>query len=110
MFKRIKRLNKLNNKELEKDIKEHITKIHEFYGSKIPELKTLSKILKQEHCLKDFYKIFNRLWRSGIQREKILAIQTLELYKKDFDKETWKFLKHNQGTALYRNDHQPRSV
>jgi len=92
-YKIKKPLKKLNNKELGQDIKEYITKTHEFYGSKVPELKTLSKILKQEHSLKDFYKIFNRLWKSGIQRERILAIQTLELYKKDFNKDTWKFLK-----------------
>jgi len=88
-----KQLKRLNNKEFEQDIKNYITKTHEFYNDKVPELKTLSKILKEEHSLGEFYKIFNRLWKSGIQRERILAIQTLELYKKDFDEGTWKFLK-----------------
>ena len=89
----LKRLNRLEGKEFREDIKDYITKTHDFYDNKIPELKTLSKILKQEHSLKKFYRIFNKLWKSGIQRERALAIQTLELYKKDFDAGTWKVLK-----------------
>lgn len=89
----LKRLKRLEGKDFKKDIKDYITKTHEFYDNKVPELKTLSKILKQEHSLKKFYRIFNKLWKSGIQKERALAIQTLELYKKDFDKDTWKFLK-----------------
>ncbi len=90
----MKSLQKLNNKEIEKDIKDYIKTNHKFYKTKLPELKTLSKILYEEHSLEEFYKIFNKLWNSSKELEKTLAIQTLKLYKKEFDIKTWKFIKN----------------
>ena len=46
-------------------------------------------------CLrnKKFYKVFDKLWNSGYEKERCLAVYSLQLYKDDFDNSTWKFLK-----------------
>lgn len=87
-----KRLRRLGNKNFAEDIKRYIKSTNEFYRLNVPELKLLSKRLHEEQNLKKFYKIFNRLWRSS-QREQFLALYTLQLYKEEFDLETWRFLK-----------------
>ena len=48
--------------------------------------------MQDEYELKRFYKIFNKLWYSGYHNQRALAIYTLKLYERDYDKETWKFL------------------
>jgi len=78
-------LKRLGHKEFEEDIKGFIKNTHKFYSSKIPEIKTLAKKLHEEHSLEEFYKVFNKLWRSGYHNERVLAIKTLKLYKEDFD-------------------------
>lgn len=88
-----RKLKRLNNRQFYSDVKQYITSSHDFLGMKVPELRTLAKRLHKEHQLKDFYKTFNKLWNSSYHEESTLAIYTLELYKKDFDIETWKFLK-----------------
>lgn len=88
-----KQLKRLNDKQFAEDIKRYITSTHEFYGSKIPELNVLAKRLHEEYNLKDFYRVFNRLWKRGYPEERLLAIYALELYKEDFDFNTWLFLK-----------------
>ena len=88
-----KKLRKIDNKNFIDDVKTYIKTTHDFFGIKVPELRVLAKILHREHSLKDFYKVFNKLWRSGYNEETSLAIYTLQLYKDDFDKETWEFLK-----------------
>lgn len=87
-----KQLNKLNNKDFLLDVKQFIKSSHNFYGKKNPEIKTLASRLHQEYELRNFYNVFNRLWNSGYHNERVLAICTLELYKEDYDKETWRFL------------------
>jgi len=49
--------------------------------------------LHEEYELKQFYKIFNKLWNSGYDQERSLAIYTLQLYKDNFNLETWRFIK-----------------
>lgn len=94
MTYRLKRqLKRLGNKQFTEDIKTFIRTSHKFYGKNVPELKTLAKRLHEEQSLKEFYPVFNRLWHSGYQGEKSLAIYTLQLYKDDFDLKTWNFLK-----------------
>lgn len=88
-----KQLTRLRDKEFAGDIKKYIRTSHEFYGTKIPELKILAKRLFEEYDLKDFYRIFNRFWSSGYHEERSLAIYTLELYKEKFDLSTWNFIK-----------------
>ncbi len=88
-----KQLKRLSNKQAAEDIKRYIKSSHEFYSDKTPEIKTLAKRLHQEHNLKNFYKIFNKLWKSSSPGENSLAIHTLRLYKDEFDINTWKFLK-----------------
>ena len=86
-------LKRLGNKQFTEDIKTFINSSHNFYSEKVPELKTLAKRLHQEHSLKKFYPVFNKLWKSGYQGEKSLAIYTLRLYKEEFDSSTWRFIK-----------------
>lgn len=88
-----KRLRRLDNKNFIDDVKTYIKTTHDFFGIKVPELRVLAKRLHKEHSLKDFYKVFNKLWKSGYHEQTSLAIYTLELYKDDFDNETWEFLK-----------------
>ena len=92
-YKLKRQLKRLGNKEFTEDIKTFIRNSHNFYSEKVPELKTLAKRLHEEHSLKSFYPVFNRLWKSGYQGEKSLAIYTLQLYKDEFDFSTFKFLK-----------------
>lgn len=92
-YKLKRKLKKLGNKQFTQDIKSFIRTSHDFYSERVPELRTLAKRLHEEHSLKSFYPIFNKLWRSGYQGEKSLAIYTFRLYKDEFDLTTWRFLK-----------------
>lgn len=92
-YKLKKELRRLGNKQFTEDIKTFINSSHNFYSEKVPELKILAKRLHEENSLKNFYPVFNKLWKSGYQGEKSLAIYTLQFYKDDFDLSTWKFLK-----------------
>jgi len=88
-----KKLKKISNPQFAEDIKKYIRSPYEFYGVRVPELKTLAKKLNEEHSLKEFYKIFDKLWNSGYHEEMSLAIYTLQLYSDEFDLSTWKFIK-----------------
>ncbi len=88
-----KQLKKLGDKQFSEDIKKYIKTSHTFYGTRVPELKILAKRLHEEHSLKDFYRVFNKFWKSGYNEERSLAIYTLELYKEEFDIDTWNFIK-----------------
>lgn len=92
-FKPKKQLKRLGNKEFAEDIKRYIKSSHSFYEARVPELKILAKRLHEEYSLKDFYRVFNRFWDSGA-KEDSLAIYTLQLYKEEFDLETWRFIKN----------------
>jgi len=86
-------LRRLSNKQFIEDIKKYINSPYEFYGTKIPELKTMAKKLHDENELKQFYRVFNNLWKSGHHDKRSLAISALQCYKDELDLETWKFLK-----------------
>ncbi len=88
-----RQLKKLSNKQFSEDIKKYIKSPYEFYGVKVPELRTLARRLHEEHELKEFYRVFNKLWNSGYHEEMSLAIYALQLYKEEFNLNTWKFLK-----------------
>jgi 3-methyladenine DNA glycosylase AlkD len=92
-YKAKRKLKKLTNKQIAEDIKKYIKSSNEFYSTKIPELKTLAKRLYEEYNLKDFYKIFNKLWKSTHGGERYLALNVLQLHKEEFDLTTWEFLK-----------------
>jgi len=88
-----RQLKKLSNKQFAEDIKRYIKSPYEFYGIRVPEIRILAKRLHEEHSLKDFYNIFNKLWKSGYHEEMSLALYTLQLYEEDFDLTTFQFLK-----------------
>ena len=92
-LKNSKPLQRLSNKEFLGDIKKYIKNTHEFYTHKVPEMNILADRLHQEYTLNDFYKVFNKLWQSGSQNDRTLAIHTLELYYADFNLTTWQNLK-----------------
>jgi len=92
-YKLKRQLKKLSNKQFAEDIKKYIKSPYEFYGIRVPEIRTLAKRLHEEHSLKEFYKIFDKLWKSGYHEEMSLAIYTLQLYKEDFSPATFNFLK-----------------
>jgi hypothetical protein len=87
----IKQLKKLGNREFLGDIKKYITNTHGFYKDKVPEMQVMAQRLHDEYSLKDFYKVFYKLWHAG-NGERSLAIHTLELYHEEFDEKTWEFL------------------
>lgn len=93
VYKSKKQLQKLSNVQIFDDIKKYIKTSHTFYETRVPELKVLAKRLHEEYNLKNFYRVFNKLWNSGYHEEKSLALQTLQLYNDKFDMETWRFLK-----------------
>ena len=76
-FRSKKPLRKLSKNEFNSDVKKFIRSAHKFYDSKIPEMKTLAKKMQEEYELKEFYKVFRRLWNSGYHSERSLAIKTL---------------------------------
>ncbi len=88
-----KQLKRLSDREFAEDIKKYIRSSHDFYGTKVPELRVLAKRLYEEYDLKGFYKVFNKFWNSGYHEERSLAIYTLEMYKDEFDIWTWNFMK-----------------
>ena len=57
-------------------------------------MKVMAEKIHDEHSLEEFYKVFNKLWHSGSNEDRSLAIHALELYNNDFDLRTWKFLKN----------------
>lgn len=88
-----RKLRKLGNKEFADDIKKYIRSSHYFYEIRVPELKILAKRLHEEYKLKEFYKVFDKLWYSGYHEERALSIHAMQLYKEEFDLRTWNFLK-----------------
>ncbi len=88
-----KELKKLSNKQVAEDIKRYLKSPYEFYGIKVPELREMAKRLHEEYSLKNFYKVFDKLWKSGFHEEMSLALYTLQLYENEFDLRTWKFIK-----------------
>ncbi|MGV8151616.1 MAG: DNA alkylation repair protein [Candidatus Nanoarchaeia archaeon] len=84
-----RKLRKSDKKQILKDIKEFIRTPVEFYETRMPEIKTMAKRMHEEHSLEDFYKIFDKLWKTGYNQERTLAIHALELYESDFDFNTF---------------------
>ena len=88
-----KELTKLSNKQFAEDIKKYLKSPYEFYGIKVPELRTMAKRMHEEYSLKEFYKVFNKLWASGFHEEMSLALYTLQLYDDELNIATWRFIK-----------------
>jgi len=87
-----RQLKTLGSKEFLGDVKQFIRGSHDFYRDKNPEIKVLAEKLHSEYSLREFYRVFNRLWKSGYHNERVMAVYALRMYDNDFDKETWKFL------------------
>lgn len=88
-----RQLIKLSNKQIAEDIKRYIKSGYDFYGARVPESKILAKRLHEEYSLQEFYRVFNKLWKSGYRDKMSLAVYALRLYDEEFDLDTWDFLK-----------------
>lgn len=62
------------------------------YGIKVPDSRNIAKEYKHLGIY-DVYNLFEQLWNSGNHEEMSLGIHILQLYKKQFNRETWVFLK-----------------
>ncbi|MCK9569242.1 DNA alkylation repair protein [Candidatus Pacearchaeota archaeon] len=65
----------------------------EVLGVSTPESKEIAKGYKNWNIY-NIYNLFDELWNSNIHDEKSVAIHILHQYKKDWNLETWKFLKN----------------
>lgn len=88
-----RQLKRLSDEQLAEDIKKYIKTSYSFYETKAPEFKVLAKRLHEEYSLREFYRIFNKLWKSGYRDKMSLAVYTLQLYSNEFNLETYRFLK-----------------
>ena len=59
-----RQLKKLGDKQFADNIKKYLKSPYEFYGIHVPEIRTLAKRLHKEHSVKEFFSVFNRLWKS----------------------------------------------
>jgi len=64
-----------------------------FYGVRVPEIRTLAKRLHEEHGLKEFYTIFNKYGGQDIMKKCLWHFILFSFMKNEFDLDTWKFLK-----------------
>lgn len=87
-----RQLKTLGSEEFLGDVKQFIRGSHDFYRDKNPEIKVLARRLHDEYGLREFYKVFNRLWKSGYHNERVMAVYALRMYEENYDKDTWKFL------------------
>lgn len=92
-FEARRQLKKLSDKHFAETIKRYLKSPYEFYGIHVPEIRMMARQLYEEHELKDFYKVFNRLWNSGYHEEMSLALYALQLYENEFSLTTFQFLK-----------------
>jgi len=70
----------------------------EILGVMVPDSRKIAKDYKNLEIY-DMYNLFDKLWNSNIHEEKSLAIHILQQYKKNFNLETWKFLKQRIDKA-----------
>lgn len=70
----------------------------EVIGVMVPDSREIAKEYKNLNIY-DMYNLFDELWNSNIHEEKSLAIHILQQYKKQFNLETWKFLRERINKA-----------
>jgi len=70
----------------------------EVIGVMVPDSREIAKGYNNLNIY-DMYNLFDELWNSNIHEEKSLAIHILQQYKKQFNLETWKFLKQRLEKA-----------
>jgi len=70
----------------------------EVIGVTTPNSREIAKSYKNLDMY-EVYNLFDELWNSNVHEEKSLAIHILQQYKKQFNLETWKFLKQRLDKA-----------
>jgi len=86
------KLNSLGDKKQAETIKKYLKSPYEFYGIKVPQLRSVAKQYKNL-SLYDTFNLFDELWNSKNHEEMSLALFLLENHKKNYNLEMWKFLK-----------------
>ncbi len=71
----------------------------EVLGVMTPDSREIAKKYKNLDIY-EVYNLFDELWNSNIHEEKSLAIHILQQYKKQFNLETWKFLRQRLNKAV----------
>src|SRR4030067_365976 len=86
-----KRLIELGDNERAVNSKRYLKSPYNFYGNKVPDVRPISKELKNL----DFYSALNlidELWNSGNHEEMMLGLYTLSFYAKKHQSEVWEFM------------------
>ena len=91
-------LKNLENKEKSVFIKKYLKSPYEFYGVAVPKLRAIAKKHKQQNIY-GAYNLFDELWNSGNHEEMSLALFLLQNHQKQFNNETWKFLRQRLNKA-----------
>lgn len=79
--------------------KKYIKSPYNFYGVRVPDSREIAKEFKNLEIY-EVYNLFDELWNSGNHEEMSLAIHILQLHKKEFNYETWKFLRARLNKAV----------
>ncbi len=70
----------------------------EVIGVMVPDSREIAKEYKDLNVY-DMYNLFDELWNSNVHEEKSIAIHILQQYRKNFNLETWKFLRQRIDKA-----------
>ncbi len=93
MFNEIKsKLMLLSNPERAVQSKKYLKSPYTFYGIQVPQIRKIAKKYKNLD-INEVYNLFSHLWNSGNHEEMSFAIFLLQNYKKQFNLETWNFIK-----------------
>ncbi|MBU3906792.1 MAG: DNA alkylation repair protein [Nanoarchaeota archaeon] len=92
------KLKSVANEGFAKQSKKYLKSPYEFYGIRVPELRKIAKEYKNLGIY-NAYNLFEELWNSGNHEEMSLGLFILENYKKQFNHETWKFLRQRLSKA-----------
>jgi 3-methyladenine DNA glycosylase AlkD len=84
-------LKKLGNKERAEFNKRYLKSPYDFYGMKVPEMRSIVKNYKDME-FHSALNLFDELWNSGNHEEMCAALYLLEYYVKKYPVYIWKFL------------------
>ncbi len=92
-------LKSISKPEKAEFIKRYLKSPYSFYGICTPDSRNLAKGYRNRNMY-EVYNLFDELWNSGNHEEMSLAIHIIQQYRKNFNIETWKFLKSRLNKAV----------
>jgi len=84
-------LRKLGSRERAVNSKRYLKSPYEFYGLKVPEIRSVAKRYKNME-FHSALNLFDELWQSGNHEEMSFALFLLGSYVKKYSEQIWKFL------------------